>query len=384
MSKVLLECQQSLFDIPAGITYLNCAYQGPQLRHSTNAAIEQLERKSRPWTITADDFFSPAERLREQFAALIDASPDDIAIVPSISYAMATAAANLTVGKNQHTVMLAEQFPSHVYAWRESGNQQARITTVERPRDGDWTQDIIEAIDTDCAIAALPGAHWTDGYQLDLDKISRHCRANGSALVLDLTQTLGAVPFSVRDIEADFVATSVYKWMLGPPGLCLMYVNPRHRQGRPIELNWISRKNSEDFAGLTDYTNELQPGARRFDAGGRANLVNGAIASSALQQIRTWGVEHISVYVRDLTGLAANMAAERGLEYTPDAFRSPHIIGITLPENAARQIADELHQRKVYVSLRGNKLRIAPHLYNTRADIERLFAVMDECLDDLG
>jgi selenocysteine lyase/cysteine desulfurase len=380
----LLECQQSLFDIPAGVTYLNCAYQGPQLRHSTKTAIEQLERKSRPWTITADDFFSPAERLREQFAALINASPDDIAIVPSISYAMATAAANLPVGKKQHTVVLAEQFPSHVYAWREYDNQQGRITTVERPRNNDWTQDIIQAIDSGCAVAALPGAHWTDGYQLGLDKISQRCQTNGSALVLDLTQSLGAVPFSVRDIEADFVATSVYKWMLGPPGLCLMYVSPRHQQGRPIELNWISRKSSEDFTGLTDYTNKFQTGARRFDAGGRANLVNVAIASSALRQIHAWGVEQISVYIRDLTNLAAKMATDRGLQYTPDAFRSPHILGITLPENAARQIADQLHQRKVYVSLRGNKLRIAPHLYNTPADIERLFAVMDKCLGDLS
>jgi selenocysteine lyase/cysteine desulfurase len=380
VSTALLECQRSLFDIPDGITYLNCGYQGPQLRQSTKSAIEQLKRKSQPWTITPDDFFSPAEKLREQFAALIDASPGDIAIVPSISYAMATAAANLPVGQHRHTVMLAEQFPSHVYTWREHGNRHARITTVNRPLDSDWTSDIIEAIDTGCSIAALPGAHWTDGYQLDLDKIGQHCQSNGTALVLDLTQSLGAVPFSVRDVEADFVATSIYKWMLGPPGLCLMYVNPRHQLGRPIELNWISRKNSEDFAGLTDYTNEFQAGARRFDAGGRANLVNMAIAGTALQQIHSWGVENISAYTKKLTDLAAGMAVERGLEYTPDAYRSPHIIGISLPVNAAREIADQLHQRQVYVSLRGNKLRIAPHLYNTPSDIERLFTVMDEFL----
>jgi len=257
MSTGLLDCQQSLFDIPQGVTYLNCGYQGPQLRRSTEKAIEQLSRKSRPWAITSDDFFEPAQRLREQFAQLIDASMDDIAIVPSISYAMATAAANLPVGPIQHTVMLAEQFPSHVYAWQENINSESRITTVQRPLNGDWTQDIIEAIDADCAVAALPGSHWTDGYQIGLDEIYRHCHASGTALALDLTQSLGAVPFSVKDIEADFVATSVYKWMLGPPGLCLMYVNPRYHQGHPIELNWISRRNSEDFAGLTDYTKEF-------------------------------------------------------------------------------------------------------------------------------
>jgi len=91
-------------------------------------------------------------------------------------------------------------------------------------------------------------------------------------------------------------------------------------------------------------------------------------------------VERVSAYTRNLTDLAARMAADRGLEFTPDAYRSPHIIGISLPANATRKIADQLHQRQVYVSLRGNKLRIAPHLYNTSADIERLFTVMDEFL----
>ena len=371
-----LTCQKALFDLGEEATYLNCGYQGPQLKSSTDFAIEQLGRKARPWTITPDDFFAPAEKLREQFASLIDASADDIAIVPSISYAMATAAANLPVGANQHTVMLSEQFPSHVYAWKETAGE-ATITTVDRPAKGDWTDDVIRAIDDHCAIAALPGGHWTDGYQLRLDAISRHCRKNGTALALDLTQSLGAVPFSVKNVDADFIATSVYKWMLGPPGLCLMYVNPRHHHGRPIEPNWISRKDAQDFAGLTDYTSEFQPGARRFDAGGRANLVNMAVATTALQQIQAWGVENISAYIAELIGLAAQMATDRGLACTPQEYRSPHMIGIALPQEEARRIADELHKRQVYVSLRGNKLRVAPHLYNTADDIEQLFAVLD-------
>jgi len=380
VSKDGLSCQKALFDLPDDVTYLNCAYQSPQLRHSTGYAIEQLGRKARPWGITPDDFFTPAEKLREQFAGLIDASPDDIAIVPSISYAMATAAANLPVRKDQHTVMLSEQFPSHVYAWQENTENDTKVTIVDRPADGDWSDQVIDAIDAHCAVAALPEAHWTDGYRLRLDAISQHCRDTGSALALDLTQSLGAIPFSVKTVDADFVATSVYKWMLGPPGLCLMYVNPRHQQGRPIEFNWISRKDSQDFAGLTDYTREFQPGARRFDAGGRANLVNMAVATTALQQIHTWGVENISAYTAELTGLAAQLASDRGLECTPRAYRSPHMMGITLPQDAARRIADELHKRQVYVSLRGNKLRVAPHLYNTTDDIEQLFAVLDEFL----
>jgi selenocysteine lyase/cysteine desulfurase len=380
MNGGLLDCQKSLFDLSDDATYLNCAYQSPQLKQSTENAIAALGRKARPWTITAADFFEPAEKLRQLFAGLIEASPDDIAIVPSISYAMATAASNLTFKKDGHTVMLAEQFPSHVYSWQERTTGDDRVTTVDRPNTGDWTDKVIDAIDDECSVAALPEVHWTDGYRLNLNKISRHCQNTGAALALDLTQSLGAVPFSVKDVDVDFAATSVYKWMLGPAGVCLMYVNPRHHRGRPIEPNWISRQDSQDFAGLTDYTRDFQPGARRYDAGGRANLSNMEIAISAQEQIQQWGVENISAYVANLTGLAAQMAAERGLDCTPEAYRSPHIIGITLPGNKARHIASELSNRQVYVSLRGNKLRIAPHLYNTTDDIHRLFAVLDESL----
>ena len=237
-----LSCQRHLFDLPDGVTYLNCGYQGPQLKASTQRAITELQRKARPWTITPDDFFTPAESLREQFAGLIDASPDDIAIIPSVSYGMATAAANLQAGDGQRIVMLSEQFPSHVYAWREMGDGATPVHHVPRPRSENWTTRVLDAIDPDCAIAALPQVHWTDGYRLDLQAISDRCRQTGSALALDLTQSLGVSPFSVKEVDADFIAASAYKWMLGRPGLCFLYVSPRHHQGRPIEFNHILLK----------------------------------------------------------------------------------------------------------------------------------------------
>jgi len=137
MSKGGLDCQRTLFDLPGDITYLNCAYQSPQLKHSTECAIKQLGQKSRPWSMLPDDFFGPAEVLRERFADLIDAEPDDIAIVPSISYAMATAAANLPNHAGRHTVMLAEQFPSHVYA-KNSNPARDVLMPADAPMGSAW------------------------------------------------------------------------------------------------------------------------------------------------------------------------------------------------------------------------------------------------------
>jgi selenocysteine lyase/cysteine desulfurase len=380
MSDQELSCQRDLFDIPEGVTYLNCGYQGPQLRASTQQSIAELQRKARPWTITSDDFFTPAEALRVQFAKLIDASPDDIALVPSVSYAMATAAANLEVASDHHIVMLSEQFPSHVYAWREMNSGNVPIRTVERPDSESWTSHVLEAIDPACAVAALPGAHWTDGYRLDLHAISDRCGQTGTPLVLDLTQSLGVSPFSIKDIQVDFVAAAAYKWMLGPPGLCFMYVNPRHHGGKPIEFSWMTRKDARDFTGLTRYTDEYQTGARRFDAGGRANLANMAIATSALTQILDWGVKNIADYLTGLTDRIAELAGKGGLTCTPAAYRSAHMLGIEIPHRHASKLADTLAANHIHASMRGDKLRLSPYLYNSMADIERLFSIMGALL----
>jgi selenocysteine lyase/cysteine desulfurase len=381
MSTVTLASQHALFDLPSDVSYLNCAYQSPKLRQSIAASELELHRNSRPWTISSEDFFGPAERLRTLFARLIDAEPADIAIVPSVSYGIAVAAANLPVNAGEHIVVLAEQFPSNLYAWRELVCQPgSRLTFVERPADGGWTEHVIDRIDTRCAITALPGVHWTDGYRLDLEAIGKKCRNMGSALVLDLTQSLGVMPFSVRKIEVDFVAVASYKWLLGPLGLSFLYVNPKHHQGRPIEYGWLGRLGSEDFSRLVDYTEEYQPGARRFDAGERTNnsLIVGA--TTALEQILEWGTNNIQNYLSKLIELIALKSGQRGLKCTPPEARAPHLLGIELPEDRITKIATGLANEKVYASVRGNKLRVAPYLYNSERDVERLFEVMDRFL----
>jgi selenocysteine lyase/cysteine desulfurase len=373
-----LACQRDRFDLPPDVTYLNCAYQSPKLSRAVTAAERELHRSRRPWTIASTDFFAPAERLRALFARLIDAEPDDIAIVPSVSYGIAVAAANLPVAPARHIVVLSEQFPSNLYAWKVLARErQSRLTVIDRPGEGAWTDRIIEQIDSSCAIAALPGVHWTDGYRLDLDAISKHCRDTSTPLVLDMTQSLGVMPFSVRATEVDFIAVASYKWLLGPLGLSFLYVNPKHQDGRPIEYGWLGRDGSEDFSRLVEYTDRYQPGARRFDAGERTNNSLIAGASEALEQVLEWGPENIQRYTGNLVTRIAEASGRRGLKCTPAAARAPHLLGIELSAGVIARVAAALVEEKVYVSVRGNKLRVAPYVYNSELDVERLFDVID-------
>src|SRR5450755_589428 len=124
----MISCQRHLFDIPDDVAYLNCAYMSPLLKSALEAGTAGLARKAHPWELTADKFFTGADEFRTTAAQLIDASAECIAIVPSASYGIATAARNLPVKRGQSILVLAEQFGSNYYPWqRLAGETGASI-----------------------------------------------------------------------------------------------------------------------------------------------------------------------------------------------------------------------------------------------------------------
>ena len=118
-ARAVIPCQRHLFDLPDEVANLNCAYMSPLLKRAAAAGAEAIVRKCRPWTISPDDFFADSERARRLFATLLGAAADDIALVPAASYGLAIAAANLRCPPAARILLLAEQFPSNVYTWRE-------------------------------------------------------------------------------------------------------------------------------------------------------------------------------------------------------------------------------------------------------------------------
>lgn len=276
----MIPCQRHLFDIPDEVAYLNCAYIGPLSHAVREAGLAGAAHKSRPWEIVPADFFANAEIARDLFARLVNASADDIALIPAASYGLATAARNLPVGRGERILLLHEQFPSHVYPWRELAKERdAEIVTLPRPGDDDWNAAILETLNSRgarTAICALPHVHWTDGAMIDLERIGAACRAAGAALVIDGTQSVGALPLDIAKIQPDFLAVATYKWLLGPYAAGFLYVAPKWQQGAPLEHNWIDRAGSEDFSRLVDYRDEFQPGARRFDVGERGSKIGRA------------------------------------------------------------------------------------------------------------
>jgi selenocysteine lyase/cysteine desulfurase len=256
----------------------------------------------------------------------------------------------------------------------------AVIKTVSRPERGNWTNTVLKAIDHDTAITALPLCHWTDGTLLNLIAIGKRCRANDSALVIDGIQSLGALPFSVAAIKPDFLVAAAHKWLLGPYGFGFCYVAPKWHDGVPLEENWLNRSGSQDFSRLVDYRNDYQPGARRYDMGGASNFILAPISAAAIRQLLEWNVEAISKTIQAITDPIGDWALRMGFIVADKADRVPHIIGLSMPGGIAGSLAPKLANNKVYVSIRGDSIRISPHLYNTPQDVDRLLSSLEEAV----
>lgn len=361
--------QRLLFGVPENVAYLNCAYTSPMPEPVLEAGREAMELKRTPWLMGPDKFYLGLEAAREAFAKVLGCNADAAAVTPAVSYAMAVAARNLPLPEGKHVLILDEQFPSNVYSWLKMA--PGRVRAVARPAEGTWSDTVLSYITDDVGLVALPHCHWIDGTVFDLAAIRAACDKVGAHLVIDATQSLGAMPFDLDSVRPDVLAVSGHKWLLGPYGAGFCYVDEKWRGGEPLEENWLNRAGSEDFSRLTEYRDEYRPGARRYDVGEASNFILMPMAAKALELIATWGVENIAATLAGVTRKLALTGQAFGLTPTPAEERAPHMIGLKLPHGPAKPVAEAMARENVFVSARGGTLRIAPHLYVNGADLDR-------------
>lgn len=376
----MINHQKDLFNLPEDITYLNCSYMSPMLKSVAEVGVRALYGKDDPTSVKPEDFHKTTSALRAEFAKLINApSQQDCAIVPSVSYAMANVAKNLKAGKGDNIVIADEQFPSNVYAWKELEKERGiELKYVAPPqvkvnRGKLWNEKILETIDSNTKMVATGHVHWTDGTKFDLEAIRKRADEVGAILVIDGTQSIGALPFDLQKIRPDAMVASGYKWLMGPYASGVAYYGEYFQDGKPIENNWMNRLNSEDFRNLINYQDEYQSGSIRYEVGESANFILTPMLTRAIQQINEWGPENIQTYCQQLTAPFLSELKAMGVSIEEDAYRSQHLFGLRLPEHMEmEELRKRFDDRKIFVSIRGNSIRIAPHLYNDAHDMEAL------------
>ncbi|MBA7468000.1 hercynylcysteine sulfoxide lyase [subsurface metagenome] len=381
----MLASQRHLFEMPRQICYLNSASYSPLPLRTLEAGRAAVMRKGQPWALDAGFANAQYERTRAAAARLINASPDDVALIASVGYGVSTAAKLVTIPRGTRVVVLENDHSSPVLEWHLRAEQQGfAVETIREPGDGDWTSAILAAIErpnaAPVALASISSLHWSEGGLIDLAAVGAALRRRGALFLIDTTQSCGVIDLDVTSLDPDFVIFPTYKWLIGPYGRAFIYVAKRHQNGVPLEQTSSGRRdvraeNAVYFADTSYVAN-----ARRFDMGERDFFVSLEMAAIGMEMMAEWGASAVVERLAMLTGRIAQGLQERGIAVPDQRFRAPHLLCLKFAGGIPAGLAEGLAADGIYVACRIGRLRISPHVYNDETDADRFVAALAERL----
>ena len=377
----MLPSQRALFEMPRDICYLNAASYSPLPLRTQDAGRAAVGRKGTPWTLAATFATEQHERARLAAARLINADPPDIALIPSISYGVATAAKLLTIDRGTRVIVLENDHSSPVLEWQTRAEAQGfAVETVRCPDDGDWTSAILAAIERSGAppvsLASISSVHWSDGGLIDVEQVGAALRQRGAKFLVDATQSAGVLAMDVRHLDPDFVIFPTYKWLLGPYGRAFLYIARRHQGGIPLEQISAGRRNvrAENEVYFTDL--RYVADARRFDMGERDHFISMEMASIGMEMMAEWGAPAVAQRLLMLTERIAEGFRDIGVTLPDPRFRAPHILSLGFRNGMPAGLVEGLAADGVYVAPRLGRMRVSPHVYNDEDDADRFVTTL--------
>ncbi|MTI30824.1 aminotransferase class V-fold PLP-dependent enzyme [Xanthovirga aplysinae] len=384
----MLKNQKDKFDLPNDVSYLNCANIAPLMNKLSILGKEAIDLRQRPYKISRDDWFKPPEILKRNFAKLINC--DDfqrIALIPSVSYGIASVANNIKLSKKDEILIVHEQYPSNYYSWQNITKKfGAEIKIIMPPNEPEnrgklWNEKILNSISDKTRVVALGNVHWADGTLFQLEKISKKAKQHNALLIIDGSQSIGALPFDIQNIKPDAVFCVGYKWLLGPFSLGLSYFGEYFDNGNPLEENWINRKDSNDFQGLVDYTPHYRPLAGRYNVGENSNFHLVPILNGAIEQLNEWKVENVQAYCKNLIAKPIDELKNIGCIIEDGDFRANHLFGIRFGYSMdLEKLQSQFVNNKIFASLRGNAVRVSVNVYNNENDMNKLVSCIKNTL----
>ena len=380
--------QKHLFQLPDDISYLNCAYISPLPRLVEEEGIRGMIRKRNPALIKPEHYFNDAAIIRKNLGKLINGAPQQIAITPSASYGLKAVVNNLPVTNGKHAITVSAEFPSGYYTisnWCKQNDKELKIISPPEnliDRGKKWNERILDAINIDTAVVLMSSIHWADGTKFDLQKIGERCKEVNALFVVDGTQSVGALPIDVKSCHIDALVCAAYKWLLAPYSMGFAYFSEFFNNGIPLEDTWMNKTNAENFSALSSYVDDYRPGAARYNAGEFSNFILLPMFNKALEQIIEWDVNAIQQYCGNLITPLIQLLKEKDFWIEDENYRTNHLFGFLLSQTIdSAFLLEKLQERKIYVSLRGDSIRVSPHVYNTHEDIEALMEVLKTLTD---
>jgi cysteine desulfurase / selenocysteine lyase len=353
--------------------YLNNASTGP-LPERTRLELEAFNRRrTEPFRLPDRDIFAMLDHSRALLGELIGADPEEIALSVNTGFGLSMAARALPIEPGEIVLGSDREFPANVYPWmrlREGGITFERIPTTS----AGWPDEdrLLERLrDPRVRVVAISWVQFSNGYTLDLARLSQATRAAGAFLVVDAIQGVGQLPLNVRQTPVDVLACGGQKWLLSPWGSGFTFVR-RELIARlsPAITGWMSFEGTDDFSQLTRYDDRLRGDARRFELV-TLPYQDFAGMNASLELIRSIGVERIQDHLRTLHQPILEWAGRTGARLaSPTDSRGSGILCIAPP--AVDEVFRRLRAARIVCSLREGMIRLSPHCYNNMGDIERV------------
>jgi cysteine desulfurase / selenocysteine lyase len=318
------------------------------------------------------------EEVRRRAAAMIDAEPAEIALVPNTTSGISLVAEGYPWQAGDNVVTLANEFPSNQYAWMNLASRGVELRRVE-VAGGVVDLDRIEAAcDSRTRILTVSWVGFATGWRIDVRQVAALCQRRGCLFFLDAIQGLGVFPLDVRADGIDFLAADGHKWMLGPEGAGLLFIRREHLPMlRPLMVGWNSVTQGNDYSRVEL---NLRPDAARYE-GGSQNMVGFIGLGASLDLLAELGVgpkaSPVAEHVLAITDYACDRLLELGAELLAPrtAGHRSGIVTFKLPGHDANEIRRRLEAAGIIVRCRSGGVRISPHGYAIAAEIDRL---MDE------
>jgi len=364
---------RSLFPITERAVYLNHAAVSPPPISTIEAVQAQLRDVAENGSLNYRSWIATKERARKLAADMIGARPEQVAFVRNTSDGLSTVANGLNWRTGDNLVTFRNEFPSNIYPWlrvREAFGVEVRMCEEREGRID--LDDLIGLIDERTRIVAISQVQYATGFRADLERLGRAARAHDALLVVDVIQAMGVIPTNVDSELIDVAAGGGHKWLLTPEGVGILYLSDRARaKVEPTLVGWISVPQPEDYSNFEQGWNH---GTLAWETGtGPTALIHGLEAS--LKLLTETGVERIAAYLEQLTDYLCERLGNS--DYQIVSSRRPgeksqivcvrHSRGLT-----PMALYAHLKQRNIITAPRGDRLRIAPHLYNTREEIDAL------------
>ncbi len=354
--------------------YLDGANHGPLPRRSRTAAERALDCKRDPATLDDADYFALPDRIRRAAAELLGAEPSDVAVATGASHGIGLVACGLDWRPGDRVVIPHGEFPANDLPWRMLREQGVVVDVVE-------PDELLASLRDETRVASVGHVNFATGRRLPIEKIGAACRQRGTLFVVDAAQSLGAVPFDVKQCSADVVAVAGYKWLMSPYGTGLTYVRPELVERLRVPLvNWSSIEGADDFNRLIDLEPRYRPGTARFDVPETAAFIHGSAMAESLGLLVEVGADRVLAHVsalidRIVAGLPGEFRADSPM--CPEQ-RSTILRVVGQDPKHTRAAHGRLRRAGVAVSLRESGLRVAPGIWNTPAHTDRFLEVLAE------